>query len=129
MPEKLKIWTSSNCHKVYFLLKFCTCFLIKNDYNYINKNVKNECVETTYFSFLQKNSISKQNKKNPEHLFVDIGIQETSVKFQQKILNSMVVGARQNFQFFRKTWFLENNWGLSKSLYGILHYLISIVKL
>ena len=31
-----------------------------------------------------------------------------------KILNSMVVGAPQSFQFFRqKTWFLGNNKGLS----------------
>ena len=41
----------------------------------------------------------------------------------------MIVGARQNFQFFKqKTWFLENNRALSKFLYGILHYSISIVK-
>ena len=51
-------------------------------------------------------------------------------KFQQKLLKSMVVGARQSFQFFRQnTWFLENNRALSKFLYGILHYLISIIKL
>ena len=42
----------------------------------------------------------------------------------------MVVGARQNFQFFRQnTWFLENNRALSQFLYWILHYLISITKL
>ena len=41
----------------------------------------------------------------------------------------MIVGARQNFQFFKqKTWFLENNRALSKFLYWILHYSISIVK-
>ena len=41
----------------------------------------------------------------------------------------MVVGARQSFQFFRqKTWFLENNRALSKSLYGVLPCLISIIK-
>ena len=34
-------------------------------------------------------------------------------KFQQKIIKSMVVGARQSFQFFRqKAWFLGNNRGL-----------------
>ena len=50
-------------------------------------------------------------------------------KFQQKILNSMVVGARQKFPYFRQTtWFLENNRALSKILYEILHYLISIIK-
>ena len=51
-------------------------------------------------------------------------------KFQQKILNCRVVGARQSFQIFRQnTWFLENNRALSKFLYGILHYVISIIKL
>ena len=37
----------------------------------------------------------------------------------------MVVGARQSFQFFRKN---KNNRALSKFLYEILHYLISIIK-
>ena len=42
----------------------------------------------------------------------------------------MVVGACQSFQFFgQNTWFLKNNRALSKFLYGILHYLISITKL
>ena len=40
----------------------------------------------------------------------------------------MVVGARQSFQFFRqKTWFLENNKALSKFLFGVSHYLISLI--
>ena len=52
------------------------------------------------------------------------------VKFQQKILNSKVVEARQSFQIFRQnTWYLINNRILTKLLYGILHYLISIIKL
>ena len=42
----------------------------------------------------------------------------------------MIVGVCQNFKIFRqKTWFLENNRDLSKFLDGILHYLISIIKL
>ena len=57
-------------------------------------------------------SRSKQNKKNPTQSFVDITKYETCAKFQRKILKSMVVGARQSFQFFRqKTWFLGNNRG------------------
>ena len=41
----------------------------------------------------------------------------------------MVVGARQSFQFFRqKTWLLENNKALSRFLYGVPPYLISIIK-
>ena len=51
-------------------------------------------------------------------------------KFQQKILNCRIVGARQSFQILRQnTWLLENNRALSKFLYGILHYVISIFKL
>ena len=45
-------------------------------------------------------------------------------KFLQKILNSIVVAARQSFQFFKQnTWFLKSNGALPKFLYGILHYL------
>ena len=45
-------------------------------------------------------------------------------KFQPKIVNFMVVGARQGFQSFRqKAWFPGNNRALSKFLYGVLHYL------
>ena len=35
-------------------------------------------------------------------MFVDIGKTETCAKFQKKILNFMVVGARQSFHFFRQ---------------------------
>ena len=40
----------------------------------INKNAKNECVETRSFFNFASNWRSKQNKKNPEHAFVDIGL-------------------------------------------------------
>ena len=39
----------------------------------INKNVKNDHVEARLFLIFANNSRSKQNKKNPEHPFVDIG--------------------------------------------------------
>ena len=46
-----------------------------------------------------------------------------------KILNYRIVGARQSIEFFRQnTWFLENNRALPKFFYGILHYVISIIK-
>ena len=44
-----------------------------------------------------------QIKKNPAHPFVVIGKEETCAKFQQKILNCRVVGARQGFQIFRQS--------------------------
>ena len=82
------------------------------------------------FLIFPNNSKSKQNKKNPRHAFVDIGKWEMYAKFQQKILNCRVVGARQSFQIFlQNAWFLINNKALSKFLCGILHYLISIIKL
>ena len=59
-------------------------------------------------------------KKNPKHTFVDIGKSETCAKFQQKILNSRVVGARQSFQIFKQnTWFFGNNGILPKFFCGI----------
>ena len=71
----------------------------------------------------------KQSKKNPKHSFVDIGKEGTCAKFQQNIFNSMIVGHRQIFEFFRQnTWFLEINGALSKFLNTVLHYLISITK-
>ena len=79
---------------------------------------------------LVNNSSSKQNKQNPTQAFVDIDEYGTSAKFQQKLIQSLVVGARQSFQFFRQnTWFLENNRELPKFLCCILHYLIIITKL
>ena len=60
-----------------------------------------------FYTFIN-NSRSKQNKKNSTYPFADITKKKTCAKFQQKILNSMVVGACQNFQFFRqKPGFLE----------------------
>ena len=55
---------------------------------------------------------------------------KTCLKFQQKMLNCRIVRAGQSFQIFRQdTWFLEKNRALSKILYGILHYVIRIIKL
>ena len=51
-------------------------------------------------------------------------------KFPQKILNFVVVGARQIFQVFRQiAWFLGNNRAFSKFRYRILYNLICITKL
>ena len=64
------------------------------------------------------------------HAFVDIAKQKTCPTFQQKILNSLVVEARQSFQLFRqKTWILGNNGGLPKYRYQISNKLISATKL
>ena len=85
---------------------------------------------TLVFYIFINNLRSKQNKNNPEHPFVDIVKYETCAKFWQKILNIVVVGARQSFHFFRQfTWFLGKNRAFSQFRYRILHNLISITKL
>ena len=40
--------------------------------------------ETRFFLIFSNNSRSKQNKTNPEQLFVDIGNWKLCAKFQQK---------------------------------------------
>ena len=65
----------------------------------ICKNKKRPGFYTLVFYVRINNSRSKQNKKKILNNF-----------FGPFFLNSMVVGARKNFQFFgQKTWFLGNN--------------------
>ena len=68
------------------------------------------CLQTRFYTLVFytfiNNSRSEQNLKNLTHRFVDI-TKKTCAKFQQKIIKSMVVGARQKFKFFRKPGFLE----------------------
>ena len=88
------------------------------------------CRNQVFLLIFRNNSRPKQNKKNPEHYFVEIAKKETiKKKYLQKIFNSMVVRARQNFQFFKQnTWFLESSRALSKFLYRISLCFISIIK-
>ena len=139
--EKLKTLTSSNYHRVqYFWLKLCTHFLLTNVYKrvigifFIFVQIYFDQVLLRVICKNKKDLVSThsflQNKENPEHPFVDIVKQETRANFQQKVLNFVVVGARQSFQFFRQiAWFLGNNRALSKFRYRILYNLISITKL
>ena len=114
--EKMKNLMSSDYHKVqYFLPKFCTRFLLDNVYKSAFEFffiLFRSCVidKNQVFWIFANNLRSKKIEKNLQHSFIDIGKQETCAKFQQKIWNSMVYGARQKFQFFRqKVWFRENN--------------------
>ena len=71
-----------------------------------------------------KNNINNNKKiiKSPKHFFADllIGKWKTRARFQQKILNPMIVEAQQNSQFLRQnTRFLKKNRVLSKFLYGV----------
>ena len=89
------------------------------------KNLVSVSVQKPGPFILANNSRSKQNETNLKHPFKHIGKQETCAKFQQKLISSMIVVA----PFFRQnTLFLKNNRALSKFLFGILHYLISITK-
>ena len=117
LSESLKTLRSSNYPTVqYFLLKLRTRFLLTNVckgcavfiylftylLSYLQKIKKTIFSTHLVFTLFLKNSKSKQNKKNPTHHFADITKRKTCAKFQRKILNSMVVGAPQIFQFFRQ---------------------------
>ena len=72
------------------------------------------CLDLELFAKIKKDLVSTNSililllitqdlnkiKKYPEHPFVDIINYKTCTKFQQKILNPVVVRARQSFQFF-----------------------------
>ena len=124
------------------MLKFCTRSLLTNvckrvcgifkilfRTSVICQNWKGPGFYTLTETNFINNSRSKQNKKNLTHPFVGIGKTEACARFQQKILNCTVVGARQSFQFFWQiTWFLGNKRALPKFKYWILHHLSSIIK-
>ena len=113
LSENLKTLTSSKYPTVQnFLLKLRTGFLLTNVYKRVCGIFKFHLpgIYILVFFIFFNNSRSRQSKRNPEHQFVDIIKQKTCAKFQRKILNFIVVGARQSFQFFRqKTRFLGNN--------------------
>ena len=76
---------------------------------------------------LNKKTTTTKNNTNP---FCRHWIAGNVCEVSAKLLNCRVVGACQSFRIFRQNaWFLENNRALPKVLYGILHYLISIIKL
>ena len=140
LSEKLKILTSSNYDGVqYFWLKLCTRFLLTYVHKRVFriffilfrswvtcKNKKNLVSTHSFFTFLLINqALNKINKSRTS--FCRHCYMETCAKFQQKILNLMVVGC---FQFFKQiVWFLWNNRDMSKFWYRILYNLISITKL
>ena len=83
----------------------------------------------SFYIFINNSRSNQKKKKYSEHSFLDIVKWKTCAKFKCKILNFMVAGARQSFQFFRQvTWFFGNNKTLSSFRYRILHNLISIIK-
>ena len=105
LSEKQKTLTIFKYHRVqYFLLRFCTYFLLNNVYkkmfgiffNFVQILSYLEVFKMTlflkrFFYIFVHNSRPKQNQKNPKYSFVDIAQQKTCAKFQQKILNSTVL--------------------------------------
>ena len=68
----------------------------------LSVKIKKDVVSAhSFFTFLLIMQDLNKIKKIPQTLFVDIVKQKMCAKFQQKILNSVVVGVRQSFQFFR----------------------------
>ena len=68
----------------------------------LSAKIKKDVVSAhSFFTFLLIMQDLNKIKKIPQTLFVDIVKQKMCAKFQQKILNSVVVGVRQSFQFFR----------------------------
>ena len=122
--EKLKTLTSSNQHGVrYFLLKFCTRFLLTSVYKRVFGIVLFR-LDLELFVKTKKHLVSRYSRKPGSSITQDLNkiekipntLLQTLVSrkggqnFSKKILNSMVVGAHQSFQFSRQiTWFLGNN--------------------
>ena len=66
-------------------------FYLVYNLSYLPKSKIPDFYTLTETSFINSHDL---NKKNPSHSFVDIRKMETCAKFQQKIVNSTVVGAR-----------------------------------
>ena len=109
LSENLKTLTSSNYLTVqYFWLKLRTRFLLTNAYKrvcgiffisfrswVICKNLKRSGFYTLVFTLLLITQDLNKIKKNLRPPFVDITKSKMCANFQQKMLNFMLVGARQ----------------------------------
>ena len=134
LPEKLKTLTSSNYHRVYyFLLKFLRAFPSQQilqkrvrDFSlfrvqilsYFQKYKKTQFLLTlrdqVFYIFLITQDLNKI-KKNSKTLLQTLLSRKRVQYFSKKKSNSMAVGARQSFHFFKQfTWFLKNNRVLRK---------------
>ena len=94
------------------MLKFCTPFLLTTVYESVLRvflfcliNLVSVNLQKPGLFSLANNSRSKQNKTNLKDPFKHIGKQETCAKFQNNVLNSVVV-------FRQNTWFLKKNYNL-----------------
>ena len=106
LSENLKTLESSNYPAFqYFLLKHCTHFLLTNIYKRVARIF-------LFYLGLELLAKIKKDLVSTNSFFTLLLITQDLSKIK-KIINSMVVGARQSFKFFiQKTWFLGNNRGL-----------------
>ena len=116
LSEKLKTLTSSNYHTVQY---FCWNF---THLSYLPMSTKT----CSRFFILFRSCVIWKNQTDlvsAHSLFTFLLINQDLSKIKKhsaKILSFMVVGACQNFQFFRQiTWFLGNDRALSKFRYWI----------
>ena len=88
------------------------------DFFYLNlelfAKIKKDLVTThSFFTLLLITQDINEIKKIPPTLLQKLLSRKRVQNFSKNLLNSMVLGACQSFQFFKqKTWFLGNNRGL-----------------
>ena len=99
----------TNYHRFDIFLKLCTRFLLTNVYKSMFRIFfilfKSWVIRPGFYTLVLyifiNNSRSKQSKKIPNTILLTLLSTKRLQKFEQKTLNSMVVGAHQSFQFFR----------------------------
>ena len=106
-------WNFTHVSDLSMSTKGCGIFLFQLDLELFAKIRKDLVSTQSCFTLLlitqDLNKIKNSHTRFCRHCLAE----NVCKKFQQKILNSMAVGAPQSFQFFsQKTWFLGNNKGL-----------------
>ena len=123
LSKNWKLWRALTTIEIH---NFCSNFAHVSYLKCLQKAVRD-------FFILFRTWVICRNQKCPGFSIVDIvdiGKKETCAKFQQNILNSVIVGVSQSFYFFRQiAWFLGNNRALSKFNHWILHCLRWLVCL
>ena len=131
LSEKFKTLTSSNYHKIYyFLMKFCTGFLLNNVCkrvlwiffilfrSWVNKNVKKQCIKTRFI--FANNSKSKQNTKKSRTPFCRHWEVGKVSQVSAKNIELYASWSSSKFSIFQtKHLVLENNRAFSKFLLEI----------
>ena len=77
-------------------------FLFWSDLEFFPKIKKAWFLHNRFFTFLLITQDLNKTKKNSEHPFLEINKYKMCAKFQQKVLNSKVVGACQSFEICRQ---------------------------